>query len=182
MILKSYNGPDHHMIPQECFIVIHLKICIKRTYIMSLLPSDAIWHPRYWPILFVTFSAAEGHFLNRLMSSLIHISHDAKCQRECKCHMHIENMYVSPISFPRRWNTARRSSYISAFCVYGIFPHALNSMLGLYSLSGKTSYCKISWSLEVARFGFRLFQSLWNLTGPSAAALPRCLSNFRAVR
>ena len=53
---------------------------------------------------------------------------------------------------------------------------------GLYSLSGKTSYCKISWSLEVARFGFRLFQSLWNLTGPSAAALPRCLSNFRAVR
>ena len=52
---------------------------------------------------------------------------------------------------------------------------------GLYSLSGKTSYRKISWSLEAARFGFRLFQSLWNLTGTSAAALPRCLSNFRAL-
>ena len=52
---------------------------------------------------------------------------------------------------------------------------------GLYSLSGKTSYRKISWSLEAARFGFKLFQSLWNLASTSAAALPRCLSNFRAI-
>ena len=29
--------------------------------------------------------------------------------------------------------------------------------LGLYSLSGKTSYCKISWSLEVARFCLDFF-------------------------
>ena len=49
---------------------------------------------------------------------------------------------------------------------------------GLYSLSGKTSYRKISWSLEAARFGFKLFQSLWNLAGTSAALL----SNFRAIR
>ena len=54
--------------------------------------------------------------------------------------------------------------------------------LGLYSLSGKTSYRKISWSLEAARFWFKLFQSLWNLVGTSAALLPRCLSNFRAIR
>ena len=40
---------------------------------------------------------------------------------------------------------------------------------GLYSLSGKTSYRKISWSLEAAIFGFKLFQSLWNLAGTSAA-------------
>ena len=53
---------------------------------------------------------------------------------------------------------------------------------GLYSLSGKTSYRKISWSLEAARFGFKLFQSLWNLAGTSAALLPRCLSHFRAIR
>ena len=53
---------------------------------------------------------------------------------------------------------------------------------GLYSLSGKTSYRKISWSLEAARFGIKLFQSLWNLAGTSAALLPRCLSNFRAIR
>ena len=54
--------------------------------------------------------------------------------------------------------------------------------LGLYSLSGKTSYRNISWSLEAARFGFKLFQSLWNLAGTSAALLPRCLSNYRAIR
>ena len=53
---------------------------------------------------------------------------------------------------------------------------------GLYSLSGKTSYRKISWSLEAARFGFKLFQSLWNLAGTSAALLPKCLSNFRMIR
>ena len=56
------------------------------------------------------------------------------------------------------------------------------TMLGLYSPSGKTSYRKISWSLEAARFEFKLFQSLWNLAGTSAALLPRCLSNFRAIR
>ena len=33
----------------------------------------------------------------------------------------------------------------------------------LYSISGRTSYLKISWSLEAARFGFRLFQLLWTL-------------------
>ena len=58
----------------------------------------------------------------------------------------------------------------------------LRQKQGLYSLSGKTSYRKISWSLEAARFVFKLFQSLWNLAGTSAALLPRCLSNFRAIR
>ena len=45
----------------------------------------------------------------------------------------------------------------------------------VYSLSGRTSYRKISWSLETARFSFRLFQALWNLTpmhiGSSAAEM-----------
>ena len=58
----------------------------------------------------------------------------------------------------------------------------LSTLLGLYSLSGKTSYRKISWSLEAARLGFKLFQSLCNLAGTSAALLPRCLSYFRAIR
>ena len=50
---------------------------------------------------------------------------------------------------------------------------------GLYSLSGRTSYRKISRSLEAARFWFRLLKSFWNLTDTSAARLPKCLSNFR---
>ena len=58
----------------------------------------------------------------------------------------------------------------------------LQPTLALYSLSGKTSYRKISWSLEAARFGFKLYQSLSNLAGTSAALLPRSLSNFRAIR
>ena len=69
-------------------------------------------------------------------------------------------------------------------CGYIIRSHLMYFLiyLGLYSLSGKTSYRKISWSLDAARFGFKLFQSLWNLTGTSAALRPRCLSNFRAIR
>ena len=55
-------------------------------------------------------------------------------------------------------------------------------MQGLYSLSGRMSYGKISRSLEAARYGFKHFSSLWNLTGTSAAPLPKCLLNFRAIR
>ena len=36
------------------------------------------------------------------------------------------------------------------------------NLLDLYSLSERAFYCKTSWRLEAARFGFRLFQSLWN--------------------
>ena len=47
--------------------------------------------------------------------------------------------------------------------------------LGLYSLSGKTSYRQISWSLAAARLDFMIILSLWNWTGISAALMPRCL-------
>ena len=53
--------------------------------------------------------------------------------------------------------------------------------LGLYSLSGKTSYRQISWSLEAARLCVIMIVSHWNLTGISAALLPSCLSNCRAI-
>ena len=42
---------------------------------------------------------------------------------------------------------------------------------GLYSLRGRASNHNISWSIEATRFRFRLFQSLRNLAGTSAAAL-----------
>ena len=80
-------------------------------------------------------------------------------------------------------NTAIRF-YIKTIliCLYDLYSRYKIPIQGLYSLSGKTSYRKISWSLEAARFGFKLFQSLWNLAGTSAALLPMCLSNFRAIR
>ena len=52
---------------------------------------------------------------------------------------------------------------------------------GPVSISEKTSFRKISLSLEVARFVSRIVRSLWNLTGTSAALLPMCLSNFKAI-
>ena len=73
----------------------------------------------------------------------------------------------------------RTSKKTSDLCVTGI--ENFVKCNHLYSLSGRASYGKISWSLEAARFGFRLFQSFWILRGTSAATLPRCLSNFRAV-
>ena len=47
----------------------------------------------------------------------------------------------------------------------------ISVLQGLYSLSGKTSYRQISWSLEAARLDVAMVVSLWNLTGTSAAAL-----------
>ena len=44
---------------------------------------------------------------------------------------------------------------------------------GPVSLSDKTPYYKISWSLEAARFVFRIVRS--------SEILPKCLSNFKAV-
>ena len=41
--------------------------------------------------------------------------------------------------------------------------------LGPVSISDKTSYCKISQSLEAMRFIFKIVWLLWNLTGTSAA-------------
>ena len=58
---------------------------------------------------------------------------------------------------------------------------SLYELLGLYSLSGKTSYRQISWSLEAARLDVAMVVSLWNLTGTSAAVLPWYLPNFRAI-
>ena len=53
---------------------------------------------------------------------------------------------------------------------------------GPVSLSNKTSYSKISLSLEAARFVFRIVRSLWNLTGALAAVLLMCVSNFKVMQ
>ena len=50
------------------------------------------------------------------------------------------------------------------FCYHS--KHVPNGYLGLCSLSGRSSYRKISRSLEATIVWFRLFQSLWNLQEP----------------
>ena len=62
-----------------------------------------------------------------------------------------------------------RRCVLSLLFLIKFWPHSVHPQ-GLYSLSGKMSYRKISWSLEAARFGFKLFQSFWNSAGTSAAA------------
>ena len=47
----------------------------------------------------------------------------------------------------------------------------------LYSISGRTSYRKISWSLEAARLDVIMIVSLWDVTGISAA-LPKVPVKF----
>ena len=47
--------------------------------------------------------------------------------------------------------------------------------------NGRTSYRKISRSLAFARFRFKTLQSLWHLTGNSAALLPSYLSDFKSI-
>ena len=53
--------------------------------------------------------------------------------------------------------------------------------LGLYSLSFKTFYRQISWTLEAARLDAIMIVPHWHLIGTSAALLPGCLSNFRSI-
>ena len=53
--------------------------------------------------------------------------------------------------------------------------------LGLNSLSSKTTYCQLSWSLEATRLNVIIIILLWNLTGISTALLLMWLSNFRAI-
>ena len=47
--------------------------------------------------------------------------------------------------------------------------------LGLYSLSGQTSYRKISWRLDARKLVVIMVVSRWKLTGNSAGLLLRCL-------
>ena len=85
-----------------------------------------------------------------------------------------ESAFVQEMAWPRIGGKTPEPMII--YCIDRIVHYQ-----GLYSLSGKTSYRQISRSLEAARLGFIMIVSLWHLTGISAAVLPRCLSNFRAM-
>ena len=50
-----------------------------------------------------------------------------------------------------------------------------------FNIWSDVSHCKILWSLEAARLVIYYIASLCNLTGTTAAVLPRWLSNFRAI-
>ena len=70
--------------------------------------------------------------------------------------------------------------FVITIFVWRFLPSAFR-LLGLYSLSGKTAYHRISWSLEATRLGVIMIVPFWNLTSNSATLLPRRLSSFRAM-
>ena len=89
---------------------------------------------------------------------------------------YVESLPCSLRKFKTIWQQSsklseKRFHKILVWDAFWMDIHCCKSSHGLYSLSGKTSYRKISWSIEAARFRFRIFQSLWNLTGTLAAAL-----------
>ena len=54
--------------------------------------------------------------------------------------------------------------------------------LGIYSFRDNESFHQILWNLEATRYRFKVVQFFWNLTGVSAALLPRHLSDIRAMQ
>ena len=94
------------------------------------------------------------------------------------------------------WNLTVPPRHLSNFRSIRLIEHLMASRLpditrfGIFrlenqapvSISDKTCFRKISQSLEAAKFVFRIVQSLWNLTGTSAALLPMCLSSSKAMR
>ena len=67
------------------------------------------------------------------------------------------------------------------FHIIYVLPY--NHIVGFFIIDGCfLTAITLLQSLETARFGlFRITSSFWNLTGTSAAGLPRCLSNFKAM-
>ena len=62
------------------------------------------------------------------------------------------------------------------------FCSGITNRLVPISVSNKTSYCKISWSVGAVRLVVWIIALLWNLTGAMTALLLRCLSNFKVIR
>ena len=91
---------------------------------------------------------------------------------------------ISPHKWPVIWIASLCCDLI-ALNVFFPVPYVHRTLitlgLGLYSLSGKTAYGKISWCLEGARWDVKINISLWNMTGMSAALLPMSLPNFVAI-
>ena len=85
--------------------------------------------------------------------------------------------YLNPIL----WLISVLPKCLSNFRLIDQFWPQILPILGPVSISNKMSYCKILKSLEATRFVFKIVRSLWKWTAASAAVLPMCLSNFKAM-
>ena len=165
------RNPDFlYLLPLRHYV--KLMMCISRisAWRIARTHTHARTHTMYRPMPHRTRSRVPLFIQTEFWSSIISEMQTYKIillsSKKIKIQEAPENI-TSPCKFGYMAGEVRRSLFL---------------LQGLYSLSRKTSYRKISWSLDVARFGLKLFQSLWNLAGTSVALLPRCLSNFRAIR
>ena len=132
--------------------------------IKSLCPDDAIWRRKSWSSLNqVTNPLPKQMFINMV------VYHSFRGD----VYLNTQDMtpQVKIQTFGITASSHRRVNW-----------YHWRNHLELYSLSVRTSYRKISRNLEAPRFGLNNFQSLWNLTGTSAASLSSCLSKCRAMR
>ena len=99
---------------------------------------------------------------------------------------------MGPIWGPSGADRTQVGSMLAPWTLLGLIPYWNNGVypthtmgyrlqtMGLYSLSGKTSYHQILRSLKAMRLDVIMIISLWHSTGIWAARLLRCLTNFRA--
>ena len=96
---------------------------------------------------------------NACVDVFLDVSHDTRLNKQSRC---------------------RRFEDVRMLLWYHCYKWDTHPTHGIYSMSGKTSYRRISWSLEAVRLTV-IITILWNLTVTSAALLPTCLSNSRAI-
>ena len=124
-----------------------------------------------------------GHKVVNIIFSIVPVF---KAYNDIFLWLHIESTYWHCCMIPAKYHNLRLDILMWGHLLlsYAILPrlslHHVNKehsherspmTQGLYSLSGKTSYRQISWSIEAARLDVAMVVSLWNLTGTSAAAL-----------
>ena len=173
----------------------HLTNC---TFLPPRLTSQPPTHPSALLLMNYTFSPQKCKFSNQITKTRFRPQNQTT-GKHCDFYVFfLTSIYlkVSNLTAPLKrsgrffwsWNNFDWIRFLCQFCIkichfiqFIWCEKATDQILSLYPLSSKTSYRKISWNIEAVSFGFKLFQSLWNLTGTSAAVLLR-LSNFRVIR
>ena len=164
-------------------------VCLSRMNIFSKIRSHADGLGLIFAIFFLNFfsSVWQGLWMPLCKRTFIQPKHN-KYRSSTHCTFHHETNSASALmrSSIHHWcceigNSCGSATDVSGKSMVRNARYLTTTSQGLYSLNGKTSYRQISRSLEAARLGVIMIVSLWNLTGISAAVLPRCLSNFRAM-
>ena len=151
-----------------------------------------IWHYLHYDDVTMNLMASQITSLT-IVYSTVYSGGDQRKHQSSASLAFVRGFHRRPVKSPRKGPVTRKMFPFDDVIMFPPEDESFNnrdtdwlptswSLQGLYSLSSKASYHKISWSLDATRFGFRLFKSLWHLTGTSTAALSSCLSNVRAMR